>query len=153
VSLCRRDRGAKAVPSRRSHHRSASRSSAFRSGPVAAATFGKRGGERHSGVDTAGLRESRLQNCAAPGAVWGAPSTVIDRADLSPHNAARHGLTPASGPMQLPWMGSKAKALADAIEGLGQQADAIARDVIDIVCDKERLRRVLKRKAWAVVNS
>jgi len=78
---------------------------------------------------------------------------VIDRADLSPHNAARHGLTPASGPMQLPWMGSKAKALADAIEGLRQQADAIARDVIDIVCDKERLRRVLKRKAWAVVNS
>ena len=82
-----------------------------------------------------------------------APGTVIDSADLSPHNAARHGLTPASGPMQLPWMGSKAKALADAIKGLGQEADAVPRDLVDIVCDKEASPRVLKRKAWAVVNS
>jgi hypothetical protein len=82
-----------------------------------------------------------------------APSTVIDSSDLSPHNAARHGLTPASGPMQLPWMGSKAKALADAIDGLGQEADAVARDLVDIVRDEEALPHVLKRRAWAVVNS
>jgi hypothetical protein len=78
---------------------------------------------------------------------------VIDSGDLSPHNAARHGLVPASGPMQLPWMGSKAEAVAKAIEGLGQHAEAISRDLVYIVRDQKELKRVLPGKAWAVVNS
>ena len=78
---------------------------------------------------------------------------MIDSSGLSPHNAARHGLVPASGPMQLPWMGSKAEALAKAIEGLGQRAEAISRDVVEIVRDKKEVKRVFPRKAWAVVNS
>jgi hypothetical protein len=82
-----------------------------------------------------------------------APVTVIDSSNLSPHNAARHGLVPASGPMQLPWMGSKAEALAQAIEGLGQRTEAISRDVVEIVRDKKEVKRVFPRKAWAVVNS
>jgi hypothetical protein len=55
--------------------------------------------------------------------------------------------------MQLPWMGSKAEALAKAIEGLGQRAEAISRDVVEIVRDKKEVKRVFPRKAWAVVNS
>jgi hypothetical protein len=78
---------------------------------------------------------------------------VVDSGDLSPHNAARHGLVPASGPMQLPWMGSKAEALAKAIEGLGQCAEAISRDVVEIVRDQKEVKRVLPKNAWAVVNS
>jgi hypothetical protein len=81
------------------------------------------------------------------------PATVIDNGDLSPHNAARHGLVPASGPMQLPWMGSKAEALAKAIDGLGQRAEVITRDVVEVVRDKAEVKRVFPRKAWALVNS
>jgi hypothetical protein len=50
-------------------------------------------------------------------------------------------------------MGSKANALASAIEGLGQRADPIARDLVDVVREKDELPRVLPRRAWAVVNS
>jgi hypothetical protein len=82
-----------------------------------------------------------------------APVTVIDSGNLSPHNAARHGLVPVSRPMQLPWMGSKAEALAKAIEGLGQGAEAISRDIVEIIRDQKEVKRVLPRKAWAVVNS
>jgi hypothetical protein len=82
-----------------------------------------------------------------------APSIVIDSGDLSPHNAARHGLVPVSGPMQLPWMGSKAEAVAKAIEGLTQRADAVSRDVVEIIRDQKEVKRVLPGKAWAVVNS
>ena len=55
--------------------------------------------------------------------------------------------------MQLPWMGSKAEAVAKAIEGLGQRAEAISRDVVNIVRDQKEVKRVFPRTAWAVVNS
>jgi hypothetical protein len=55
--------------------------------------------------------------------------------------------------MQLPWMGSKAEALAKAIEGLGQGAEAISRDIVEIIRDQKEVKRVLPKKAWAVVNS
>lgn len=47
------------------------------------------------------------------------PSVVIDKNSLSPHNAARHALTPYAQDIQLAWLGPKAESLAMAIDGLG----------------------------------
>lgn len=82
-----------------------------------------------------------------------APSDLIDRAYLSPHNAARHALAPASGGMQLPWIDAKATALANAIKGLGQVAEAHIDDIVEVTHDAVRAKRLLPKKSWAIVNS
>lgn len=82
-----------------------------------------------------------------------APSAVIDRASLSPHNAARHALVPSPGTMQISWIESKASALATAIKGLGQSAEAHVEDVVGVTRDADRAKRLLPRKSWAIINS
>lgn len=82
-----------------------------------------------------------------------APCVVIDRASLSPHNAARHGLVPNPGSMQMSWMGPKAIMLADAIQGLGQEAEPFIDDIVAVTRDSDRAKRLLPRQSWAVVNS
>jgi hypothetical protein len=82
-----------------------------------------------------------------------APSIVIDRSYLSPHNAARHALVPRPGGMQASWLGDKAAALAEAIKGLGQDAEPVVGDVALITRDKARAGKALPKKAWAIVNA
>lgn len=82
-----------------------------------------------------------------------APSIVIDRSYLSPHNAARHALVPAPGRMQIPWIGGKAAALAEAIEGLGQHAEAVTADVAATTRNKGKARKIFPKRAWAIVNA
>jgi hypothetical protein len=82
-----------------------------------------------------------------------APSTVIDRGYLSPHNAARHALVPGSSQMQVSWLGSKAKGVADAIEALGQKAEAATADIIAVIGDNDRTKKTLPKRAWAIVNA
>jgi hypothetical protein len=82
-----------------------------------------------------------------------APSIVIDRSHLSPHNAARHALVPTPGRMQIPWISDKAGALAEAIEGLGQRAEAVVGDLPSITRDKMKARKALPKRAWAIVNA
>jgi hypothetical protein len=82
-----------------------------------------------------------------------APSIVIDRSYLSPHNAARHALVPRPGGMQVSWLADKAGALAAAIEGLGQHAEPVIGHVISITRDKMRARKALPKRAWAIVNA
>jgi len=82
-----------------------------------------------------------------------APATVIDRSYLSPHNAARHALTPDVGSMPLHWIDAKATAVTEAIEGLGQKATAVKRDVIAITRDRTAAKKHLPKKAWAIVNA
>jgi hypothetical protein len=82
-----------------------------------------------------------------------APAIVIDRAYLSPHHAARHALVPRKGGMQVSWMGDKATALADAIAGLGQTANAVADDVVSMTRDKIKAKKHLPKRGWAIVNS
>lgn len=81
------------------------------------------------------------------------PGTVIDRGYLSPHNAARHALAPDAGAMHLHWIEGKARALADAIEGLGQKPIAVARDVIPVSRHADLAKKWLPRKSWAIVNA
>jgi hypothetical protein len=82
-----------------------------------------------------------------------APSIVIDRSYFSPHNAARHALMPRSSQMQISWIGDKAAALAEAIKGLGQHAEPVIGDIVAITRDKERARKALPKRAWAIVNA
>ncbi len=81
------------------------------------------------------------------------PHAIIDRASLSPHNAARHGLVPIFDSMQMSWMGSKAVALAKAIKGLGQSANAYTEDIVSITRDADRAKQTLPKRSWAIVNS
>jgi hypothetical protein len=82
-----------------------------------------------------------------------APSWVIDRASLSPHNAARHALVPERGRLFRSWLGGKAKALADAIGGLNQNAEACDMDVVSLLRHTAERRRVLPKKASLLVNA
>lgn len=82
-----------------------------------------------------------------------APATLIDPAYLSPHNAARHALVPDVSGLPLDWITSKAAALAKAVEGLGQNAVAVARDIVGILRDRDAARKHLSKKAWAIVNT
>jgi len=82
-----------------------------------------------------------------------APMIIIDRSYFSPHNAARHALMPRPGGMQASWLGDKAAALAEAIKGLGQDAEPVVGDIVAITRNKERARKTLPKRAWAIVNA
>jgi hypothetical protein len=82
-----------------------------------------------------------------------APSSVIDRASLSPHNAARHALVPERGRLFRSWLGGKAKALADALGGLDQSAEACDTDIVSLLRDSAERRRVLPKKISLLVNA
>ena len=82
-----------------------------------------------------------------------APSGIIDRASLSPHNAARHALVPEHGRLFKSWLGGKAKALANAIGGLNQPAEACDMDIVSLLRDTAERRRVLPKKTSLLVNA
>lgn len=82
-----------------------------------------------------------------------APDRVLDSRTFGPHNAARHALTPAADRMQGSWLGAKADALAEAIGGLGQKAEAIVADAADAARDPALARRVFPAGTWAAVNA
>lgn len=82
-----------------------------------------------------------------------APSGIIDRASLSPHNAARHALVPEHGRLFKSWLAGKAKALADAVGGLNQTAQACDMDIVTLLRDTAERRRVLPKKTGLLVNA
>jgi hypothetical protein len=82
-----------------------------------------------------------------------APSIVVDNRTMSPHNAARHALVPTRDNFNILWMTSKAKALSEAIRGLGQTANAVTVDVVSLGTDHKRLWKIIPKKTWALVNS
>ncbi|MDP9190484.1 MAG: hypothetical protein M3P06_02120 [Acidobacteriota bacterium] len=79
-----------------------------------------------------------------------APTDLIDKGLLSPHNAARHALLPPQG-TQLPWLISKALALRIAIEGFGQRASAHTNDLIGI--NGKDFRRLIPTSTAAIINT
>lgn len=82
-----------------------------------------------------------------------APTTVIDRAYLSPHNAARHALVPDLSDSGLSWIAAKPKAVAKAINGLGQNAVAVSKDLVMILCDRDATVKYFPKKSWGIVNA
>jgi hypothetical protein len=81
-----------------------------------------------------------------------APSVVVDRRSMSPHNAARHALVPPRT-AQFLWTDSKAALLSEAIRGLGGSAAALAEDVIDLVGAGSKARQAWPPGTWAIVNA
>lgn len=82
-----------------------------------------------------------------------APKIVIDSGKLRPHNAARHGLTPPAGPSPSFCGQSKASALTGAISALGQDAQDIHEDIVNVVHDSAGTIQWLPESHWAIINS
>jgi Prokaryotic E2 family A/Prokaryotic homologs of the JAB domain len=79
-----------------------------------------------------------------------APTSVIDKQFLSPHNAARHALLPG---MQLSWVGAKSETLSSAMEGLGQLSEPHKEDVTRVLNDSELLKKLFPKKTWGIINA
>ena len=81
------------------------------------------------------------------------PEVVVDRSGMSPHNAARHALVPATGDMQILWMDAKARNLSHALRGLDQDATALVADAVVMAMDRQGTQGAWSKKSWAVVNA
>lgn len=81
------------------------------------------------------------------------PEVVVDQSAMSPHNAARHALVPATGDMQFLWMDAKAWKLSQALRGLDQDATALVADAVAMAMNRERAQGAWSRNSWAVVNA
>lgn len=82
-----------------------------------------------------------------------APTSVIDKGFLSPHNAARHALLPKPESIQFSWVDAKAQMLACAIEGLGQATTAYKEDITLLTHSPKRIQQLFPSKNWAVINT
>jgi len=78
-----------------------------------------------------------------------APSLVADRAGMSPHNAARHGLLPLDLGFQVDWIGAKSDALASGLKGLGGTAKSLSGDHVDVAEELLALKGQAK-PAWLI---
>ncbi len=81
------------------------------------------------------------------------PEVVLDKSVMTPHNAARHALIPEIGDMQLRWMDAKARALCNALHGLGQEATPTVVDAVSVSMSKGGARHSWSKHSWAVVNA
>ena len=81
------------------------------------------------------------------------PSVVVDKSRMAPHNAARHGLIPEVGDLQVCWMGDKASKLTYALAGLDQAAKPVREDAAHVLTSHGRSEGVWSRRTWAVVNT
>lgn len=81
------------------------------------------------------------------------PEVVLDKSSMTPHNAARHALVPATGDMQLLWMDAKARVLCEALRGLDHEATPLAADVVAVLTSRRNSHRLGSEHSWAVVNS
>ena len=80
------------------------------------------------------------------------PQIVVDRAVLSPHNAARHALLPAADDSEFLWTRDKATALCDTLRGLKGEVTPVTADVVSII-QSQSVRRHLGKRPWVVLNS
>jgi Prokaryotic E2 family A len=82
-----------------------------------------------------------------------APSTVIDKGFLSPHNAARHALIPDIPSLHSSWLLSKAQALTEAIAGFGQSTKPFIEDFTYAATDRSLLNRLVPKNTWGIINA
>jgi len=88
-----------------------------------------------------------------------APGIVADKANFSPHNAARHGLYPEPGDAASGWLSQKAVALASTLGGLGTEVRAFegdhlafAQELIGIKGKGRKPKRLVNTTASLVVR-
>jgi Prokaryotic E2 family A len=82
-----------------------------------------------------------------------APSTVIDKGFLSPHNAARHALIPDIPSLHSSWLLSKAQALTEAIAGFGQSTKPFIEDFTYSATDRSLLNKLVPKNTWSIINA
>jgi len=82
-----------------------------------------------------------------------APSTVIDKSCLSPHNVARHALFPAIPGVIDFCLNAKAEALGNAIKGLDQNSVASFEDLVSMANDPGKIAKLLPKDSWGIVNT
>lgn len=82
-----------------------------------------------------------------------APSMIIDKGSLSPHNAARHALTIPRNEFGLDWVAPKAEHLAVIVKGLGQQSQPVVTDVVAWAGDPSQARQHVPKGAALLINS
>lgn len=73
------------------------------------------------------------------------PDVVVDRAAMTPHNAARHAL--------MPMVGDKAVLLCESLRDLDQVARPVVADAARALTFRAKESRVCSKDSWAVVNA
>ena len=81
------------------------------------------------------------------------PSVVVDRSNMSPHNAARHALYPDSGDRQILWTDAKASMLTEVLKGLGQTAKSMHKDAAQALLSQSASNKIWTKETQAVVNT
>jgi hypothetical protein len=82
-----------------------------------------------------------------------APSSVVDRANMLPHNYARHAIYPAGVAKDFGLLGGKATLLKDALSELGASTKSHAVDVASHAMSKRSLKGLIDDGCFAVVNT
>ena len=72
---------------------------------------------------------------------------------MAPHNAARHGLIPEVGDLQVLWTDDKASKLTYALAGLDQTAKPVRADAVRMLLPRGGSKGAWSRRSWAVVNT
>ena len=82
-----------------------------------------------------------------------APTSLIDRANMSPHNYARHAIYPTGGSSKYGLMGAKVSLLKDALAGLGRTPKDHDLDVVSYMTAQQSLGPLIDKDCFAVVNT
>ena len=82
-----------------------------------------------------------------------APTTIVDRSWMMPHNASRHALIPSTGDMQIRWSQAKAHLLSEALRALDQDVRGVAKDIVSLLKTRKTARTAWAKHPWAIVNA
>lgn len=81
------------------------------------------------------------------------PSSVVDRANMLPHNYARHAIYPGGVTKDFGLLGGKATLLKDALADLGAEPKSHAVDVVSHAASKRSLKALVEDGCFAIVNT
>jgi Prokaryotic E2 family A len=82
-----------------------------------------------------------------------APASLIDRANMSPHNFARHALYPTASSSKYGLVGAKASLLEDAVSQLGRTPKIHDLDIVSHMTAQRSLGALIDKDCFAVVNT
>lgn len=81
------------------------------------------------------------------------PASVVDSADMQPHNFARHGTLPSDSKVESFWFVPKAHHLAESLAPLRQMAAPHQTDVVSLAFSERSIASVVAPDSFAVVNT
>jgi hypothetical protein len=81
------------------------------------------------------------------------PASLVDSADMQPHNFARHGTLPSDNKVESYWFVPKALHLAESLGPLRQEAAHHQTDVVGLALSERSVASVVATDSFAVVNT